>query len=58
VRQHVQASYAEISKVSFLSSFGIMDLLFFGLAVVTAYQIAARGPATASEPDTDEGTAS
>lgn len=42
-RLRVEEYYAEVSKQAFMSSFGPMDLLFFGLAIVTAFKIAASG---------------
>jgi hypothetical protein len=54
VRANVQAFMGNISSYGFLYSFGLMDLLFFGLAVTTAFKIAARGSAhdTGSDVDT------
>jgi hypothetical protein len=42
-RDEIESNYSEVSKDVFLSSFSLMDLLFFGLAVVTAYRIASQG---------------
>lgn len=48
--QNVKMVFAESSKAGFLYSFTPMDILFFGLAVLTAYRIASRGRAVAPEP--------
>ena len=53
VRTHIQAFFSNISSYGFRSSFGVMDLLFFGLAVATAFKIATRGSVHDTEPDTD-----
>jgi len=42
----VEASYDEISRQAFKSSFGLMDIVFFLLATVTAFKIAADGTET------------
>lgn len=42
IRVNVNAWYEEVSMIGFMDSFGLMDLIFFGLAVVTAFQIAAK----------------
>jgi hypothetical protein len=39
----------ELTQVGFLGSFGLLDLVFFGLAVVTAYKVAASSVETQSE---------
>lgn len=39
----IQEFYGSIAGYGFIGSFGVMDLLFFGLAIVTAFQIASRG---------------
>lgn len=49
VTANIQEFYGSIAGYGFLGSFGLMDLLFFGLAIVTAFQIASRG-STSSEP--------
>lgn len=56
IRENVGASLevlrAEIAREGFLQSFSGMDLLFFGLAVFTAYRVAAsEGDETASADD-------
>lgn len=48
VRQNVQAAYAEISGSAFRESFGMMDALFFVLAVGTAYKLGLRGSTAAT----------
>lgn len=56
IRQNVAAFFQHGSTALLLGSFGLMDLVFFGLAVVTAFKIAAREPglkpasATGPEP--------
>lgn len=55
-RQNIDAVFADISKESFLNSFSAMDLLFFGLAVVTAYKIAAPAEEAASPSEADSET--
>ena len=39
----------ELTQVGFMGSFGVLDLVFFGLAVVTAYKVAAGSVETQSE---------
>jgi hypothetical protein len=53
IRANVQAFFSDISATGFLSSFGFIDLLFFGLAVATAFKIAARGSTYDAEPHAD-----
>ena len=50
IRFNVGTYFDEVSKYGFTSSFGMMDLLFFGLAIVTAYQIAGRRATETTEP--------
>lgn len=46
VRQQAEANIAVyasgLRKEGFLGSFGVIDIIFFGLAIVTAYKIASR----------------
>ena len=56
IRVGVRAFFSDVSSRGFLASFGAMDLLFFALAVVTAFRIAARGLAPAAETDTPANT--
>jgi hypothetical protein len=56
VRTSIQAFFSNISSYGFLHSFGVMDLLFFGLAVATAFRIATRESAIETQPDTDAET--
>jgi hypothetical protein len=42
IRDDVDLFYDEATKLGFTSSFAALDLLFFGLAIVTAYRIAGR----------------
>lgn len=46
VRQQAEANIAMyasgLRKEGFLGSFGVIDIIFFGLAIVTAYKIASR----------------
>ena len=44
IRINIDAWYDEVSMIGFAESFSLMDLIFFGLAVVTAFQIAAKAP--------------
>jgi hypothetical protein len=44
IRININAWYDEVSMIGFAESFSLMDLIFFGLAVVTAFQIAAKAP--------------
>jgi len=44
MRINIDAWYDEVSMIGFADSFNLMDLIFFGLAVVTAFQIAAKAP--------------
>lgn len=53
VRTNIEAFFSSISTTGFLSSFGVMDLLFFGLAVATAFKIATRESTTEVQPDTE-----
>ena len=53
IRANVQAFMGDVSSYGFLHSFGFMDLLFFGLAVTTAFKIAAGGSAHDTESDVD-----
>lgn len=61
IQTNVRAFFSEVSTSGFLSSFGPLDVLFFGLAVATAFKIAARGSAKPAEsnaqPETDVDTA-
>lgn len=47
IRANIEASMAEIrefiSQAGFMSSFGLLDIVFFGLAVVTAFKIGQAG---------------
>lgn len=43
IKGRIQEFYGSIAGYGFIGSFGVMDLLFFGLAIVTAFQIASRG---------------
>lgn len=52
-REQLEAAFDQVSRDVFVASFGFMDLLFFGLAVATAYQIAAGGLATQDETQDD-----
>jgi hypothetical protein len=56
IEEDIRAAYAEISSQGFFESFSAMDLLFFGLAVVTAYQIAAKGRSRPETPNAEEST--
>lgn len=53
VRTNVQAFFSNISSYGFRSSFGVMDLLFFGLAVATAFKIATNESTPDTQPDTE-----
>ena len=57
IQAGVQAFFSDVSASGFLNSFGPMDLLFFGLAVATAFKIAARGSTydTKSDAGADAG---
>lgn len=48
LRQNIHATYAEVSGSAFRESFGMMDVLFFLLAVATAHKLATRGSQTAA----------
>lgn len=52
-RINVQAFFSDISVSGFFGSFAPMDLIFFGLAVSTAFRIAARGATKRTESDAD-----
>ena len=54
VRKNIEESYAQISQEAFFGSFAAMDLLFFGLAIVTAYKIAASEQEGATSSDDGE----
>ncbi|UCG89211.1 MAG: hypothetical protein JSW71_12000 [Gemmatimonadota bacterium] len=41
VTEAMEAIRGELTQVGFIGSFGALDLIFFGLAVVTAYKVAA-----------------
>jgi hypothetical protein len=43
----------ELTQVGFLGSFGLLDLIFFGLAVVTAYKVAASSVETQGDEQTE-----
>jgi hypothetical protein len=53
VREGVEGYYQAVATAGFTGSFGVLDLLFFGLAIATAYRIAAQDldgePAASSE---------
>jgi phosphate/sulfate permease len=51
VQANIQTFFSEVSSYGFLHSFSPMDLLFFALAVATAYKIAGRGTAKETEPE-------
>jgi phosphate/sulfate permease len=53
IRTNIQAFFSGVSTYGFRNSFGVMDLLFFGLAVATAFKIATREAAHAAQPNTD-----
>ena len=53
VRTNIQAFFSNISTYGFRSSFGVMDLLFFGFAVATAFKIVTRESTTETQPDTN-----
>lgn len=53
IRTDVQTFFSDISTFGFRNSFGVMDLLFFGLAVATAFKIATREDAHNTQPDMD-----
>ncbi|MDH5643980.1 MAG: hypothetical protein OEY63_07235 [Gemmatimonadota bacterium] len=62
IESNFEAFRLEMSNEGFLGTFGFLDILFFGLAVVTAFQIAGRGMeeevaqvATASPPLDSDG---
>jgi hypothetical protein len=57
IQVNVQAFFEEASAFGFQNSFALMDLLFFGLALSTAFRIAARGSARGTEPDARVDTA-
>ena len=57
IRVGVQTYFSDASAFGFLNSFGPMDMLFFGLAVATAFKIAARGSAYDTKSDADTDTA-
>jgi len=57
IRVGVQAYFSDVSSVGFMNSFGAMDLLFFGLAVATAFKIASRGSAHDTKADAGTDTA-
>ena len=41
-RGQIEAQRSEVMQAGFKESFGIYDLLFFGLAMVTAFRLASR----------------
>jgi hypothetical protein len=49
VTEAMEAIRGELTQVGFMGSFGALDLIFFGLAVVTAYKVAAG--TTAEQPE-------
>ena len=52
LRDEVGAFYDGAIKVGFTESFAALDLLFFGLAILTAFRIAGRrAPQTAESPE-------
>ncbi len=52
IRDDLEVARGAFTREAFKGSFGLMDLLFFGLAIVTAYRIAAVGvTAAGSEAD-------
>ncbi|MBN2314363.1 MAG: hypothetical protein JXM79_10565 [Sedimentisphaerales bacterium] len=56
VRTSIQAFFSNISSYGFLHSFGVMDLLFFGLAVATAFKIATKDSTTDMQTETNAET--
>ena len=53
IRTDVQTFFSDISTFGFRNSFGVMDVLFFALAIATAFKIATRQTVHATQPDTD-----
>lgn len=49
VRANVQAILSAVSSAGFFASFSVMDLLFFGLAIATAWKFTAGGYEYADE---------
>lgn len=54
ITRHLPEIRASIGEDAFIGSFGGMDLLFFGLAMVTAFRVAAGGEKKTVEKITEE----